>query len=128
MQLDPIIAVRDVAASSRWYQSVLGCRSVHGGDEFDVLADAEGAVLLCLHKWGGDDHPTFTQPGSDPSNGLILYFRVHDLETVRSRVTSLGLAVEQEVALNVNSQRREFSLRDPDGYYVTISEYHEFDG
>jgi catechol 2,3-dioxygenase-like lactoylglutathione lyase family enzyme len=31
MRVQPLIAVRDVEASSRWYQSLLGCKSGHGG-------------------------------------------------------------------------------------------------
>lgn len=36
--------------------------------------------------------------------------------------------IDKEVELNRNSRRREFSIRDPDGYYLTIAEYHEFQG
>ena len=101
---------------------------MHGGTEFDILVDENGAVLLCLHQWGAHEHPTLTDRSVDPSNGLILYFRSNELEQVRNRVKSLGLAVESEIQLNPNSRRREFSLRDPDGYYLTISEYHDFEG
>jgi hypothetical protein len=31
MRPQPLICVRDVEASSRWYQQLLGCRSDHGG-------------------------------------------------------------------------------------------------
>ena len=128
MKLDPIIAVKDVAASSEWYQQVFGCESLHGGDEFDVLANRKGEVLLCLHKWGEHTHPTLTAPSNDPSNGLILYFRTDELEEICKRVKSLGAAVEKEIEVNPNSRRREFSLRDPDGYYLTVSEDHDFRG
>jgi len=37
IKIDPIIAVKDVEASSKWYQSVFGYRSMHGGKEFDIL-------------------------------------------------------------------------------------------
>ena len=30
MKPQPLIAVKDVAASSRWYQKLLGCTSGHG--------------------------------------------------------------------------------------------------
>jgi catechol-2,3-dioxygenase len=58
IKIDPIIAVKDVEASSKWYQSVLGCRSMHGGKEFDILISENDEVLLCLHKWGEHGHPT----------------------------------------------------------------------
>jgi hypothetical protein len=34
---------------------------------------------------------------------------------------SLVIRLEEEPHLNPNTQTKEFSLRDPDGYYVTIS-------
>jgi hypothetical protein len=49
-KIDPIIAVKNVEASSKWYQSVFGCRSMHGGKEFDVLVSDNDHILICLHK------------------------------------------------------------------------------
>ena len=37
MKPDPIIAVSDVPQTSQWYQSVFGCKGIHGGEEFEVL-------------------------------------------------------------------------------------------
>jgi catechol 2,3-dioxygenase-like lactoylglutathione lyase family enzyme len=37
-----MIAVRDVEASSRWYQELLGLHSDHGGPEYErLLADGD---------------------------------------------------------------------------------------
>ncbi len=44
-KIDPIIAVKDVESSSKWYQSVLGCRSMHGGKEFDILVAENDEIL-----------------------------------------------------------------------------------
>ena len=41
---------------------------------------------------------------------------------------SRGPFIEEDVHLNQNSLREEFSLRDPDGYYLTITGYHEYEG
>ena len=125
---DPIIAVRDVEASSKWYQSVFNCRSRHGGDQFDLLVDENDEVIICLHKWGEHDHPTMQNPNIDPGNGLILYFRTENMEKVRHNIESKGYAVESEILLNPNSGKREFSLRDPDGYFLIITEFHEYGG
>jgi catechol 2,3-dioxygenase-like lactoylglutathione lyase family enzyme len=35
MRPQPMIAVTDVEASSRWYQRLLGCESAHGGPEYE---------------------------------------------------------------------------------------------
>lgn len=37
MQPQPLICVRDVEASSRWYQQLLNCQSDHGGPYYERL-------------------------------------------------------------------------------------------
>ena len=128
MKTDPIIGVKDVEASSRWYQSVFGCRSMHGGTEFDILVSENDDVLLCLHKWGADEHPTMQDSNTTPGNGLILYFRTANMNGIRQNAEKIGGTIEEDIHLNPNSRRKEFSLRDPDGYYVTISEFHGYEG
>ena len=57
-----------------------------------------------------------------PGNGLLLFFRVDDYETVLNSARALVDRFEEEPHVNPNTRTPEFSLRDPDGYYVTISE------
>jgi predicted enzyme related to lactoylglutathione lyase len=56
-----------------------------------------------------------------PGNGLLLFFRVDDFDVARERARALVDRFEEEPHVNPNTQTREFSLRDPEGYYVTIS-------
>jgi hypothetical protein len=56
-----------------------------------------------------------------PGNGLLLFFRVDDFDLALKRARALVPRFEQEPQVNPNTQTAEFSLRDPDGYYVTIS-------
>jgi hypothetical protein len=56
-----------------------------------------------------------------PGNGLLLFFRVDDYEMALNRASALVPRFEEEPHVNPYTQTREFSLRDPDGYYVTIS-------
>jgi hypothetical protein len=129
IKADPIIAVKDVEASSEWYQTLLGCKRIHGGEgRFAVLTNEQGSVLLCLHKWGEDQHPTMMDKNITPGNGLILYFRTNDLEKIRENAGKLEAGIEEDIHLNSNSKKEEFSLRDLDGYYVTITRYHEYEG
>ena len=127
-KIDPIIAVKDVEASSRWYQSVFDCRSMHGGKEFDILLSSENEVFLCLHKWGAHGHPTMENPMITTGNGLILYFRTEHMNRIRENVRREGHTVEEEIHLNPNSTKLEFSIRDPDGYYLTVTEFHKYEG
>ena len=48
MRPQPLIGVTDVRRSSEWYQRLLGCRSNHGGDEYEQLV-SEGQLILQLH-------------------------------------------------------------------------------
>ena len=127
-KIDPIIAVKDVEASSKWYQSVFDCRSLHGGKVFDILVSENDEILICLHKWGEHEHPTMANPNITPGNGLILYFRTENMNDIRQNVEKLGCSIEEEIHLNPNSGKKEFSIRDPDGYYLTITEFHKYEG
>lgn len=127
-KIDPIIAVKDVSASADWYESVFDCKRNHGGSDFAVILSADNEVLICLHAWGKDDHPTMENPEITPGNGLLLYFKTDDLDSIRRNVQKIGYPVEEDIHLNPNSTKMEFSLRDPDGYYITVTEYHKYKG
>lgn len=123
-----IIGVRDVPASCGWYQSLFGLpASAPAHDYFGQVCDDDGTVLLCLHAWGAHEHPTLTSPErATPGNGLLLFFRVDDYDAALVRAQRLVAAAstrfEAEPQVNENTRTREFSLRDPDGYYVTLSD------
>ena len=126
IKLDPIIAVKDVKSSAKWYERVFGFKRNHGGEDFAVLINEDQQVMLCLHKWGEHQHPTLTNEDQTTGNGLLLYFKTDNLEAIRQNAHEEACVIEEEIHTNTNSQKREFSLRDPDGYYLTISEYHEY--
>jgi catechol 2,3-dioxygenase-like lactoylglutathione lyase family enzyme len=118
-----IIGVRDVARSVRWYQSLFGQPAIlPAHDDFGQILDLDGTVLLCLHEWGAHGHPPLMSPDlATPGNGLLLFFRVDDFDLALQRAHSLVHRFEEEPHVNPNTQTREFSLRDPDGYYVSVS-------
>jgi catechol 2,3-dioxygenase-like lactoylglutathione lyase family enzyme len=113
-----IIAVRDVSSSLKWYQALLGLTpSTPEHDYFGQVLDADGTVLLCLHRWGDHEHPSLSSPG----NGLLLFLRVDDFDATLSRARNLDLRLEEEPHINPGTKTMEFSLLDLDGYYVSIS-------
>jgi catechol 2,3-dioxygenase-like lactoylglutathione lyase family enzyme len=118
-----IIGVGDVPGSVRWYQSLLGLAEMAPAhDYFGQILDTDETVLLCLHQWGAHDHPSLTSPDhAQPGNGLLLFFRVDDFELALRKARALATRFEEEPHLNPNTGTMEFSLRDLDGYYVTIS-------
>src|SRR5437870_8229303 len=118
-----IIGVRDVPVSFKWYQSLLGLpEAAPAHDDFGQILDSDGTVLLCLHEWGAHEHPSLmSRDNATPGNGLLLFFRVDDFDMVLKRARALVARLEEEPHANRNTRTKEFSLRDPDGYYVTIS-------
>jgi catechol 2,3-dioxygenase-like lactoylglutathione lyase family enzyme len=119
----PIIAVGDVPRSFKWYQALFGQPiTLPAHDYFGQILDSDGTVLLCLQKCGAHEHPSLMSPDhGTPGNGLLLFFHVDDFDVTLQRARSLVTRLEEESHVNPNTQTKEFSLRDPDGYYVTIS-------
>jgi catechol 2,3-dioxygenase-like lactoylglutathione lyase family enzyme len=118
-----IIGVGDVPGSCKWYQSLFGQpESAPAHDYFGQILDSDGTVLLCLHAWGVHEHPPLMSPDhAKRGNGLLLFFRVDDFDLALLRARALVARLEAEPHVNPNTGTSEFSLRDPDGYYVTIS-------
>src|SRR5262245_49124177 len=118
-----IIGVKNVATSFKWYQTLLGLpETTPAHDYWGQILDSDGTVLVCLHSWGAHDHPSLISPAhGEPGNGLLLFFRVDDFDQALERARGLDAKFEEEPSRNPNTETMEFSLRDPDGYYVTIS-------
>jgi catechol 2,3-dioxygenase-like lactoylglutathione lyase family enzyme len=118
-----IVGVTDVPASFKWYQSLFGLPvTLPSHLYFGQILDADGTVLLCLHEWGAHEHPSLMSPQyATPGNGLLLFFRVDDFNTALKEARALVARFEEDPHLNPSTGTMEFSLRDLDGYYVTIS-------
>ena len=118
-----IIGVADVARSLKWYQSLFGQPATNPAhDYFGEILDTDGTVLLCLHQWGAHEHPPLISPDhGQPGNGLLLFFRVDDFNETLLRARALVAGLEEEPHMNPNTGTSEFTLRDPDGYYVMVS-------
>lgn len=87
----PLICVRDVEASSRWYQRLLGCASDHGGPNYERLVIG-GRLVLQLHRWEEEHHHGRIGDPADlpPGNGLLLWFEVDDFDAAVARAESMG--------------------------------------
>jgi catechol 2,3-dioxygenase-like lactoylglutathione lyase family enzyme len=122
-----IIGVRDVPVSFKWYQSLFGqAETAPGHDYWGQIRDSDGTVLLCLHQWGAHEHPSLMSPDPAlPGNGLLLFFRVDDFDRALERARALVSRLDAGPHLNPSTETQEFSLRDPDGYCVTISALSE---
>jgi catechol 2,3-dioxygenase-like lactoylglutathione lyase family enzyme len=118
-----IIGVREVARSFKWYQSLFGQpATIPSHPDFGQVLDSDGTVLLCLHQWGAHEHPSLISPDKGtPGNGLLLFFRIDDFDRALKRARALVARLEEDPHVNPHTGTKEFSLRDPDGYYLTLS-------
>ena len=115
-----MLVVKDVEASSRWYQKLLGAQSGHGGPEFEMIM-RDDQVMLYLHHSDTEEHPGITDPSTGtPGLGVLLYVRDPDVEGVHARALEMEAEVLEEPHENPLAQQVEFSVRDPDGYALTI--------
>jgi predicted enzyme related to lactoylglutathione lyase len=123
-----LLAVRDVEASSRWYQRLLGLRSDHGGPEYERLL-ADGVLVLQLHQREVEHHHgPVGDPGGGPGNGVLVWFgEVADFDGVLERAAELGAPVVLAPHRNPpegggnGPGHREVWVRDPDGYTVVVA-------
>jgi catechol 2,3-dioxygenase-like lactoylglutathione lyase family enzyme len=91
MRPQPLIAVTDVEASSRWYQRLLGCQSNHGGRAYEQLV-SHGQLVLQLHSFDVEHHhgPIGDRHDKPYGNSVLLWFEVDDFEAVVQRSTEMG--------------------------------------
>jgi catechol 2,3-dioxygenase-like lactoylglutathione lyase family enzyme len=121
MNPQPLITVRDVKASSRWYRAVLGLQSGHGGPEYGQLL-SDNRMVMQLHHWDAHEHPHLGRPDIKPyGNGVVIWFQTDDVGEAFSRAVGSGATILDPLKVNPNANHREFWLRDPDGYVVVVA-------
>jgi catechol 2,3-dioxygenase-like lactoylglutathione lyase family enzyme len=120
----PLIAVRNVRASSRWYAELLGADSLPEHSHRDVYdrISCSGQLLLQLHAWDEEGHPNLVNAdAAPPGHGVVLWFQVDDFDSVVERARRLGAEIIEEPHINPGPQHREMWLRDSDGYVVVVA-------
>ncbi|MDY7228401.1 VOC family protein [Hyalangium rubrum] len=126
VRAQPLIAVRDVKASSTWYKALLGVESSGDPDHphrlfYDRLMSGD-SLILQLHSWEDEDHPNLMGRDKAPvGHGVLLWFEVDDFDAAVERARKLRATVVEEPHVNPAPQHREMWLRDPDGYYVVLA-------
>lgn len=122
MRPQPMIAVHDVEASSRWYQQLMGCQSGHGGDEYEMIVTNQQVLILQLHRWEAHEHPHMGDPQKKPyGNGSLLWFETDEFDATVERARAMSADIVDGPLVNPNAQHREIWVRDLDGYIVVIA-------
>ncbi len=122
----PLLAVRDVRASARFYATLLGATRTSElmNSDHDHLYDrllVDGALVLQLHAWNAEDHPNLVDPdGGRNGHGVLLWFELDDLDAAVERARALRVEVVEDVHVNPAPAHREIWLRDLDGYLVVL--------
>lgn len=122
----PLLAVRDVRASARWYATLLAATrtselmaSDHAHLYDRLLID--GALVLQLHAWNVEEHPNLTDPdGGRNGHGVLVWFELDDFDAAVARARTMQAQIVEELHVNPAPGHREMWLRDPDGYIVVI--------
>jgi len=131
----PMRVARDVEATSRWYQALLGLQSAHGGPYYDQLVDGTTLVMKVHKDDEADHHGRLGEVGRPlDAHGVLLWFEVDNFDSVEERAHSMGV----EVVLprhrnppdgNGGPNHWELWLRDPEGAIVVVaSPYGTADG
>jgi predicted enzyme related to lactoylglutathione lyase len=127
-QPQTMIAVRDVEASSRWYQQLLGLQSGHGGPHYERLL-ADGVIAMQLHTFDIEHHHgRIGDADREVGNGVVVWFgEVADFDGVVTRAAELGATIVQPPHRNPPEGQgngpghREIWIKDPDGYTVVVA-------
>ena len=124
VKLRPMLQVHDVAASSQWYQTTIGLRSGHGGDEFEMLF-ADDEFVLQLHGMDAHEHGILRPDRNAPIGaGVSLWFETADRDAFDSLVDHARISratIAEEPSWNPLAHHHEATLIDPDGYVVIVN-------
>lgn len=127
MRPQPLLAVSDVEASSRWFQHLLGAQSAHGGVEYERLT-VDGELVLQLHAWTVEHHHgAIGDPDARPyGNGVLVWFELDGFDAAVQRAGELDAEIVRAPRRNPpegpgGPAHREVWIRDPNGYTVVLA-------
>ena len=126
-QPQTMLAVRNVETSSRWYQTLLGLRSDHGGPQYERLLAGDTLVLQLHHRDTAHHHGRIVEPDAGVGHGVLVWFEVADFDEAVQRTTELAAPVVRAPHRNPPAGEgngpghRELWVSDPDGYTVVVA-------
>jgi hypothetical protein len=124
VRAQPLIAVRNVRASSRWYQTLLASDSLpdHEHRNWYDRIFCHGQLTFQLHAWDKENHPNLVNADAAPAgHGVLIWFEVTDFDAAVQRARSLKAQIIEEPHVNPNARQKEIWIRDLDGYVVVLA-------
>src|SRR5262245_12998003 len=106
VRAQPLLAVRDVKASSRWYARLLGAERTSATMKSDHahLYDrlmSGGRLILQLHAWDEEDHPNLVNAdAARPGHGVLVWFEVRDFDAAVKRARALKAKIVRKPHVN----------------------------
>ena len=112
----PLIQVRDVPATNRFYQEQFGFSPVFESDWYVQLRGGPKGHELAII---GFDHESIPESGRVPTTGLILSFEVEDAAADAARLAAAGVPIAQALRDEVFGQRHVIAA-DPNGILIDV--------
>jgi len=113
----PVIQVRDVQASAKFYIDNLGFVALYDTDWYVHLQSKDDEMVnLAIMRF---DHESIPETGRRPSEGLILNFEVEDADSWHDRAQKAGLPILSPLR-DEDTGQRHFITQDHDGILIDI--------
>jgi uncharacterized glyoxalase superfamily protein PhnB len=125
MSIQPLISVRDVAASVAFYTDLLGFTL-----EGEPLPGQDGHPVFAVVKYGTTnlnlDHTEYDElpPNIPVGVGVDLYISLAedvDIDALYARVQAAGVTIIQSLRQQFWGDKR-FVIQDPDGYRLSLAQ------
>jgi len=113
----PVLMVRNVEASARFYEGFFGLKRMFSADWYVHLqSPQQRSVNLAFVDYR---HTTIPDGCRHPATGVLINFEVKDPDQLYAQAQAMGL----EITLALKDEpfgQRHFIIRDPDGVLVDI--------
>ncbi len=106
------LLVRDIESSRRFYTEVLGFKT-SPENRPNAVAFLAQPINFAIRK-----SPADFQPSTQPGQGIMLWFRADDAVALHEQLKSKGVPITQPLADSPFG--KTFTVRDPDGYLITV--------
>lgn len=116
-----VLTVKDIDATVNFYQTVMGMKKVHFGD--DRVALSFGLQKINLHQLGNEFEP---KAGSvQPGSADLCFIIKQSVEQAISHILSCGISVIEGPVIRTGAKGKIISayFRDPDNNLVEVSNY-----